>query len=154
MNRFVSSVLAILFLSYSSACSTSYGKEPAPTVDQRVAALIGRMMNSATERKAFSDLEALGCPAVPAIIAQMDDRRSLPDKRISLRNKSSDAFEAFRYYGPGQVVDALAAILNQETGQDFGFIYNGGTEAERDNAVRGWRRFLQNTPSAKLCYAG
>jgi len=123
-------------------------------VDKQVAALIERMLNKKTEQKAFSDLEALGCPAVPAIIAQMDDRRTLPVPRISLKNKSPDAFEGMRHYGPQEVVDALAAILNQITGQDFGFISNGATDKERTNTIQGWRDFLKNTPSAKLCAAG
>lgn len=112
------------------------------------------MTKNSTEQKAFADLEALGCPAVPAIIRQMDNRRRLPDPRISLRNKSPDAFEGMRFYGPEEVVDALAAILNQIAGQDFGFIYNGAHEKERSAAVRGWRDFLQKTPPDKLCSAG
>ena len=102
---------------YPARCDAS---QDAAT-DQRVAVLIVRMLKANTEQKAFSDLEALGCVAVPAIIRRMDDRRRLPDPRISLRNKSPDAFEGIRHYGPTQVVDALAAILNQLTGQAFGF---------------------------------
>ena len=113
-----------------------------------------KMMKEKTERQAFAALEALrGCPAVPAIIERMDDRRTLPVPRISLRNKSPDAFEGMRHYGPQQVVDALAAILNQITGQRFGFIYNGATDRERTKAIQEWRDFLKNTPSAKLCAA-
>jgi len=112
------------------------------------------MMNRGTEQKAFFDLEALGCPAVPAIIARMDDRRPLPDPNIALRNKSPDAFEARRFYGPQQIVDALAAILNQITGQDFGFIYNGATEPERTRTVHGWRDSLGRTPLSRLCNGG
>jgi hypothetical protein len=70
------------------------------------------------------------------------------------RNKSPQAFEGLRHYGPEKVVDALAAILNQITGQDFGFIYNGTTDAERDKTVRGWRDFLHKTPPTKLCDGG
>lgn len=84
----------------------------------------------------------------------MDDRRVLPDPRISLRNKSPQAFEAVRHYGPVQVVDALAAILNQLTGQDFGFIYSGGTSEETTKAVQGWHTFLDATPASDLCAAG
>jgi hypothetical protein len=89
------------------------------------------------------------------IIARMDDRRSLPDPRISLRNKSPDAWEGIRFYGPEKVVDALAAILNQITGRDFGFIYNGdeATEAERTKAVSGWRHWLSKTQPSRLCEA-
>jgi len=112
------------------------------------------MTNAKTEQKAFVDLEALGCPAVPAIIQQMDNRRPLPDPNISLRNKSPKAFEGTRFYGPKQVVDALSAILNQLTGQDFGFIENGGTDFERTKAVQGWRKYLESTPAPALCKAG
>ena len=69
----------------------------------------------------------------------------------SLKNKSPEAFEGLRHYGPQKVVDALAAILNQITGQNFGFIYNGATDAERTKTVRGWRDFLQKTPATRLC---
>jgi hypothetical protein len=123
-------------------------------IDQRVAALIERMLKADTEKKAFSDLEALGCPAVPATIQRMDDRRSLADPQISLLNKSPDAFESMRHYGPRQVVDALAAILNQVTGQDFGFIHNGATDEERTKTILGWRKFLDSTPASDLCKAG
>jgi hypothetical protein len=109
------------------------------------------MLKADTEEKAFFDLEVLGCAAVPATIQRMDDRRTLPDPRISLRNKSPRAFEGIRHYGPSQVVDALAAILNQVTGRNFGFIYNGATGEERTKTVQGWRKLLDSTPSPDLC---
>jgi len=123
-------------------------------IDNRVATLIKRMMQGSTEQKAFADLEVLGCPAVPAIIRQMDDRRNLPERRISLRNKSPQAFEGMRYYGPEEVVDALATILNQITGQDFGSIHSGASEPRRSAAVQGCHDFLLKTPPDKLCGAG
>ncbi len=123
-------------------------------MDKRVAHLIEQMLNSKTEQKAFADLEALGCEAVPFIIKRMDDRRDLPIRGISLENKSPDAFEGLRHYGPQKVVDALAAILNQVTGQHFGFIYNGANEHERTKTVKGWRDFLLKTSPSKLCSAG
>ena len=132
-----------------------FAQRKSTDLDKQVVRLIKRMLNRRTEHTAFSDLEGLGCPAVPAIIAHMDDRRRLPDPTIALRNKSPDAFEAQRFYGPEQVVDALAAILNQVTGQDFGSIYGGGaTDTERANAVQGWRDFLKRTPASKLCDGG
>ena len=123
-------------------------------IEKRVSVLIEKMTKNSTEQKAFADLEALGCAAAPAIIERMDDRRKLPDPRISFRNRSQQAFESLRHYGPEEVVDALAAILNRVTGQDFGFIYNVANEKERSAAVRGWRDFLQKTPPDKLCSAG
>jgi len=135
-------------------CLNCYGQRSSPAVEKRVTALIGKMLNTSTEQQAFADLEALGCPAVPAIVERMDDRRSLPDPRISLRNKSPQALEGLRHYGPEKVVHALAAILNQITGQDFGFIYNGATDAERDKTVRWWRDFSRKTSATKLCDGG
>jgi hypothetical protein len=54
-------------------------------------------------------------------------------------------------YGPEVLTDALAAILNQITGQHFGFIYNGGTEEERAKVVKGCREFVAKTPPDRLC---
>lgn len=148
---------AIFLISVISLCvpdPTRCAASQDTTTDKRVAVLIGQMLEADTEHKAFLDLEALGCAAVPATIRQMDDRRKLPNPAISLRNKSPNAFEGIRHYGPVEVVDALAAILNQVTGQDFGFIYNGATDEERANAVQGWRKFLETTPTSGLCKAG
>lgn len=149
MNRSVLYLLSVISLCtvFPARCGAS---QDAAT-DKRVGVLIERMLKANTEQKAFSDLEALGCAAVPAIIGRMDDRRSLPDPRISLRNKSPQAFEGIRHYGPQQVVDALAAILNQITGQNFGFIYNGANDEERTKTIQGWRNFLQSTPAPDLC---
>jgi hypothetical protein len=135
-------------------CLNCHGQRSSATVEKRVSVLIGKMLNSSTEQQAFADLEALGCPAVPAIIEQMDDKRRLPDPHISLKNKSPKAFEGMRHYSPQEVVDALAAILNQITGQNLGFIYNGETDAEREKTVRGWRDFLHKTPATNLCVGG
>ena len=146
-------LLVSVFL-FCGWCPTHCDASQDATTDKRVAVLIDRMIKADTEEKAFSQLEALGCAAVPATIRRMDDRRSLPDPRISLRNKSPQAFEGIRHYGPQQVVDALAAILNQVTGQDFGFIYNGATNEERTKTIRDWRRFLESTPAPELCKAG
>ncbi|UZK64938.1 hypothetical protein [Sphingomonas sp. M1-B02] len=91
------------------------------------------------QRLIFQRLEKLGTPAVPAIIAVMDDRRPLNDPHISLVNRAADAFEGMRHYGPALVVDGLEAILNQITGRSFGAIHNGGSERERQATVAGWR---------------
>jgi len=132
-------------------CSLAFGQQSPTDTDKRVAVLIEKMTSRSTEQQAFADLEALGCPAVPAIIEHMDDRRKLPDPYIRLTNKSPKAFEEFRQYSPEKVVDALAAILNQVTGRHFGFIYNGATDVQRDKTVQVWRDFLHKTPPSKLC---
>lgn len=144
-------LIVIAFVLIMHPC---YGQTTPSKIDKRVAVLIEKMLNKGMEHQAFADLEALGCAAVPAIVKRMDDRRNLPDPSISLENKSPDAFEGLRHYSPQKIVDALATILNQLTGQNFGFIYNGGTDEERTKAVNGWRDFLRKTPRSKLCERG
>ena len=108
----------------------------------KVKKLIENMLVESKATGAYTELEKLGFQAVPAIICQMDDRRELAVKGISLENKSPQAWEAFRHYSPELVVDVLEAILNQITGKSFGSIHNGGTEDERANTVNGWRIYL------------
>jgi len=100
------------------------------------------------QREIFAELEGLGMAAVPAIVAQLDDRRPLSFPEISLVNHAPDAFEGIRHYGPDQIVDALAAILNQIAGPSFESIYNGGSEADRRSAVYAWRIYADDL----LCY--
>lgn len=91
------------------------------------------------QQRIFNRLEALGKAAVPAIVDQMDNRRALRTREIVLANRAPDAFEAVRHYGPEQVVDALAALLGQITGENFGNIESGGSDRARAAAVAGWR---------------
>jgi hypothetical protein len=107
----------------------------------RLAELPARPTAEAEQENLFERLEALGPSAVPAMIDLMDDRRPLRFHSIGLTNHAADAFEGRRLYGPELIVDAVAAILNQITGENFGFIYNGATDAERRAAVAGWRRY-------------
>lgn len=118
-------------------------KEPLyPQVKSLVAATLSRWRWR--QKRALGKLEQLGQAAVPAIILLMDDRRELPIKGISLRNPPG-FFESSRHYGPQVVADALAAILNQVTDEDFGSIYNGGSEHQRRAAIDGWRVYLHRT---------
>lgn len=115
-----------------------------PTVQysSEVKSLIDDMLVQSKAKDAYVKLEKLGIQGVPAIICQMDDRRELAVKGISLENKSPQAWEAFRHYSPELVVDVLEAILNQITGKSFGEIHNGGSEEERVETVNGWRIYL------------
>ena len=76
---------------------------------------------------------------MPAIIAQMDDRRPLRTHAISLVNHASGAFERTRQYGPEQVLDGLDAVLTQITSASFGDIVSGGLDRQRDATIAGWR---------------
>lgn len=145
----IATALAILMVFCAAGMPAQVKREGA--VDKQVAVLISKMLDKSTEQQAFHDLEDLGCSAVPAIIGQMDDRRILPDPNITLSNNYPEAFEPRRSYTPMVVVDVLAALLSQITGQDFGIIYNGATEAERKKAIQGWRGYLRNRPASKPC---
>ena len=152
-------LLAVSLALATISSTAAYAQDNASSqTDKRVAKLIEKMLNERTEHRAFADLEALGCPAVPSIIDRMDDRRDLPDNSISLRNKSRQAWESLRHYRVEKVVDALDAILNQMTGESFGYIDTDKDEktqdAEREKVVRGWREWLKNTPREKLCVGG
>jgi len=105
------------------------------------------------EAAIFKELEDLGEPAVPYIIRYMDDRRPLPFDYIALRNRSVNAFEAIRQYSPKQVVDGLNGVLNQITGYHAAYIYSGGTDQARDEAVASWRRWcaLRWPEFASIC---
>lgn len=113
-----------------------------------VRALIARLgrVSGDQQQRVFDRLEALGEAAVPAIVAQMDDRRALRTQAISLVNHAPDAFEAMRHYGPEQVVDGLDAVLNQITGESFGSIVNGGSDRQRAATVAGWRIYAADLP--------
>lgn len=110
----------------------------------KVKSLIEAMLNRRKQKKAFAELEALGKAAVPAMIMQMDDRRELPVKAISLRNPPN-SFEDFRHYGPEVVADAMAAIVGQITGESFGTIHNGASEPHRKAEIDTWRIYLHRT---------
>jgi hypothetical protein len=104
---------------------------------------IDNTTNILFEHSSFEKLEEMGEIAVPYIILLLDNFKKLPIKSITLRNKSQNAFEGYRHYSPELVIDALTAILNQITGEDFGSIYNGEvTREERILALNGWRIYL------------
>jgi hypothetical protein len=108
----------------------------------KVAALVEATLQRDTQENAFRQLAALSQAGVPAMIMLMDDRRPLPVKRISLVKRSPGSFEGVRHYRPEVVVDALAIILNQLTGETFGQIENGASERQRKAEIEGWRVYL------------
>lgn len=112
---------------------------------EEVADLISQLgvVSGVEQQQVFDSLINLGADAVPAIVSQMDDRRPLQTRSISLENRWSDAFETIRHYGPNQVVDGLDAVLNQITGFG-GSIVNGGSERAREAAVAGWRVYASD----------
>lgn len=96
----------------------------------------------------FVRLEKLGKPAVPAIVAHLDNRRPLAVEQLALVNRPPNPIEAIRTYEPEQIVDALAATLNQVAGQTFDAIYSGGSEGQRRSAIAAWRIYADDL----VCY--
>lgn len=115
---------------------------------------VARILRGATndreaQRLAFAALEDLGCAALPEIVAAMDDRRQLPVRELSLTNRAEGAFEAVRHYQPKRVVDGISAVLNQLTGESFGFLANGARDEERAIAVEAWTIYVHYQLAAR-----
>jgi hypothetical protein len=132
----VCSLAALTTLSLLIDCASGRGSES-------LGSHISRLVDQATESKeteiqAFKELESLGGQAVPYLVSHLGDLRPIAERQISLSNKAPDAFEGVRHYTPDAVYDALAAILNQITGQNFVFVYNGATSVERNENRRKW----------------
>lgn len=106
---------------------------------RRLVAKLG-VVSGAEQQQAFDYLEALGPDAVPAIVAVMDDRRSLKQGHIALRNNSPDAFETYAHYSVDQVVDGLAAVLSQISGVNFGRV-SANSDRERAQTLVVWRLY-------------
>ena len=145
--------LAIMLTSAGAICATS---SQSPVVQakaraevrgiiNRIAALPPGQDSAQDQQELFDQLVAMGPQAVPSIVDLMDDCRRLPVAALSLENKSPNAFESRRHYGPALMVDALSAVLNQLTGASFGSVYNSAydqvSEADRRAVVSSWRAY-------------
>ena len=129
-----------------SGIADNWRPDPSHRYSREVSGLISQLgvVEGYRQQQVFDSLVDLGSDAVPAIVSQMDDRRPLRTQAISLENRSPDAFEATRHYGPEQVVDGLDAVLQQITGASFGTIVNGGSERERAATIAGWRVYASD----------
>jgi hypothetical protein len=113
------------------------------------------MVQPVKEANAFGQVEALGPDIVPYLVGHLSDMRPLPIREITLSNTAPDAFEGLRHYQPAVVHDALAAILNQLTAQNFVFVYNGASQADRQSNTAQWREWCARTyPAKSLVCAG
>ena len=96
----------------------------------------------------LEQLESIGPAAVPYIVKNMDVRKPLAITHMRLANKFPNAWEGYRTYRPRQVVDALAAILDQLTGKTMlagADIFNGeGTSGDRDALIAAWKEYVQS----------
>lgn len=147
----VTLALALGFARVSGGLS---GAEPScDELEQRVKALIHELgsvheINAPREEmgrrqdELFAELERLGVRAVPAMTRHMDNRAPVVRGAITLENRAPDRFEAVRFYRIEKIVDGIAAMLNQlNPGYRYGEPVPYATEATRDAAVAGWRRY-------------
>jgi len=112
----------------------------------RISHLINQMtLSEESGTAAFTELESMGIEIVPHLICHLNDMRPVAMSEITLENDWPSAFEALRHYGPKTVHDALAAILNQITGQRFLFVYNGATPQEREENRKKWIVWYNST---------
>ena len=144
-------VFALIVLGLLPACASGRGDE---SLESRISRLVDQTTKSEkAERKAFRELESIGNQAVPYVVGHLGDVRPLAVREITFENKAQDAFEGVRHYGPNTVHDALAAILNQITGQSFVIVYNGATPQEREENRRRWIEWCRSTypDQAEIC---
>ena len=94
------------------------------TIDTKVSRLIDRLVlrDHAQVQATVTALTMLGQPAVPAIIQHIDDRRNMLVQHIAFENRFVGAFEAVRQYGVIKIVDCLAHVLDDITGESFGHV--------------------------------
>ena len=144
--------VALFALVAMAGCQSLHDAQSRSALERGVEQAIARVVNASgvqDQQAALMALVTLGRPAVPYIVKHMDDRRTLPARYIQLEN-GPRAFEASRIYKPELVVDALAGVLNQITQHSFGYIYNGGSDAARDEAVAQWRQWcLMHYPGVR-----
>lgn len=143
MNTVNRGAFFLVVFGFLSSCASFRGDEP---LEKQVSRLVDQTTKSGkAEQEAFQELQSLGDQAVPYIVGHLGDVRSLAENEISLMNRTSDAFEGVRHYGPHTVHDALSAILNQITGQSFVFVYNGATSQQREENRRKWVEWCSST---------
>jgi hypothetical protein len=111
-------------------------------MDRKIKGLIDELVIEERETEAFEELLMMGKDAVPYIILHMDDFRELPIKYARVIDESPDAWEAWVHYNPKTVIDMLGIILNKLARTNFGYIWNGGTNEERQRVLNGWRIYL------------
>jgi hypothetical protein len=111
-------------------------------MDRKIKGLIDELVVEERETAAFNELIMMGRDAVPYIILHMDDYRELPIKYARVIDESPDAWEEWVHYNPKTVIDMLGIIVNKLARTNFGYIWNGGTNEERQRVLNGWRIYL------------
>lgn len=107
--------------------------------------LIKEMFVKESAAMAYNKLSLLDSNAVPALVCNLDNRQQLPLQTLIFSKMPGFTIQ----YHPKVAIDALAAILNKITEENFGRIYNGGSERERDQLLWSWRVWLGYYESLK-----
>jgi len=114
-------------------------------LNRKVKLLIEQLLNKNTQQSAVDSLINLEPSATPYIIMNMDDYRQLPDRTITLVNKSPNAFESHRFAGVRKVTDALSEILSQREGKVFTRLsIDDITDKDRAKDINAWKSWLFN----------
>ena len=134
----------VIILGLVPGCAS--GRSNNDLLVNRVSKLVDETTKSEKRQgKALKELETLGSQAVPYLVGHLQDIRPLAKSRMSFAHKTAGAFEGLRHYSPDTVHDALSAVLNQVTGKNFVFVYNGATPQEREENRRKWVVWCQET---------
>lgn len=95
------------------------------------------------EALGFAKLLKLGPLAIPAIVRHLDDARPLKNREIILTRNRPDAREPLIRFHPNTMGDALMPVLQQMSGQNFGYSDHLMGDDRRQSAIAGWRIFAQ-----------
>ncbi len=114
-------------------------------VQSLIELMVDKRINPGGAQAVYEALIGLGKEAIPAMVKYMDDRRKLTIPKITLEPWWPDAEEGLIHYGPETVTDVIWVALMVLTDESLTSIYNGGTELERQQAVRIWKIYERRT---------
>lgn len=124
---------------------------------ERVTRIIDSAFTSpGAQERAFDELLLLEPGSAPYLVGLLGDQRQLPRRNITIENPPSVSFERYRTYSPEVAHDAISAILNHITGENFVFVYNGASNAERRRNQELWRQWCvsQFPGKSDICQQG
>lgn len=129
--------------------------DPSVPFASEVTALLQRIARDPDEESlGFAKLLKLGPLAIPAIVRHLDDDRPLKNREIILTRSRPDAREPLVRYHPNTMGDALMPVLQQLSGQNFGYSDHLMGDDRRQSAIAGWRIFAQYVLAESLAARG
>jgi hypothetical protein len=110
--------------------------------------------NPDEEALGFAKLLRLGPLAIPAIVRHLDDSRPLKNREIILTRTRPDSREPLVRFHPNTIGDALMPVLQQMSGQNFGYSDHLMGDDRRQTAIAGWRIYAHYVLSESLAARG